>query len=291
MTSIPQRVINVTFEIGIGPLGDQPPKEKYSYQGLRVSANIVEAGGFAGNPIGQFTIFGMPPSEMNKVSMLGINQFQYRGNYITVEAGDTVNGTAMVFRGLISDAYIDFEAAPDAALQVTANDGMMEQIKAIPVTSYNGPVSAETIMAALAKQIGYAFENNGVNVVLSSAYFNGPALAQIQACAQHANINYQLRQNVLAIWPKSKARGFPIPTISPQTGMIGYPAYVSYGIGLRTIYNPAIIMGNPIKVQSSLQAACGTWNVFQLAHTLESQTPHGLWESQLIATRAQEAGQ
>jgi hypothetical protein len=71
--------------------------------------------------------------------------------------------------------------------------------------------------------------------------------------------------------------------------MIGYPSFASNGLALRTIFNPGIICGNNIKVESSLQAACGEWVVFQLSHTLESQTPHGLWESQIYAFHTDQA--
>ncbi len=278
-----QRLIDVTFSIGTGTDGTgKPVVTKYS--GLRVSANIVEAGG-VNVPTGQFTIYGMTPDDMNKVSSLGLVYLRTRKNTITVEAGDAINGMSQVFQGIIGEAYVDFGGAPDAALQVTSFDGLIQTLQPVAPTSYNGSAPVASIMAILAAQIGYAFENNGVSSVLSNPYFSGTAKDQIQACAQAANINYQMRQGLLAIWPKSGNRGFPIPTVSPESGLIGYPTYASNGIVFRTVFNPAIIAGNQVKLQSSLPQAVGNWNVYQISHSLESNTPHGSWESEVYVLR------
>jgi hypothetical protein len=39
--------------------------------------------------------------------------------------------------------------------------------------------------------------------------------------------------------------------------MVGYPAYTSTGVIVRSIYNPSIGFGHKIEVQSDLQDACG----------------------------------
>ncbi len=284
--SITERLIDVSFSLGTGPTG-QGAGETYTYSGLRVTANIVEAGGFI-SPTGQFTIYGMPPAEMNKISSLGLYALRARNNVITVSAGDAVNGMSQVFSGQILEAYIDFANAPDAAFQVSSLDALNVQLSPATATGFNGGVPVATIMQTLATQMGYSFQNNGVTSLLSNPYFPGSLADQVKACAVAANINYQMRQGVLAIWPKYSPRGGAIPTISPETGMIGYPSFASNGLALRTLFNPEIMIGGQVNVQSSLTAACGNWMIFQLAHTLESQTPNGMWESQIYAMHSLE---
>ena len=80
------------------------------------------------------------------------------------------------------------------------------------------------------------------------------------------------------------SRNGSAPIVSPQTGMIGYPAYTAYGIMLKTIFNPSIGFGQQIQVQSSLQPACGNWAVYGLDHALDEEMPdNGLWESDILA--------
>jgi hypothetical protein len=66
-------------------------------------------------------------------------------------------------------------------------------------------------------------------------------------------------------------------------------AYASNGLTLSTIFNPAIIPGGKIQVQSSIPAACGTWVVYAMSHTLESKTPDGQWRTDVMAFTAQAA--
>lgn len=281
---ITERLINLTFAIGTGNYGDGTPVVT-NYSGLRVSANIVEPGGAGAIPTGQFAIYGMTLSDINKISSLGLYYARARNDVITVTAGDAVNGMSQVFNGLITEAYGEFSESGDSALMVTSMDGLLEALKPVAPTSFNGSAPVASIMALLAAQMNYKFENNGVNVVLSNPYFAGTAKAQVEACATAANINYVMRQGLLAIWPNDGVRGFPVPTISPSTGLIGYPSFASSGIAIKTIFNPAIIVGNNINLQSSLQAACGTWTVVTMSHTLESSMPHGQWESEIFAIR------
>jgi hypothetical protein len=65
--------------------------------------------------------------------------------------------------------------------------------------------------------------------------------------------------------------------ISPETGLVGYPAYTGQGIALRTLYNPSVGYGSEINVESILTPACGTWVVNRLAYDLESKVPDGNW--------------
>ena len=280
------RRIDVTLNIGKGANGEGG-FDSYSYSGLRVSAQIVVPGGVFTTATGQFSIYGLPLSEMNKLSSLGLSSVRQRNNTIQVSAGDAVSGTSTVFYGTITEGFADFEGAPDAAFQVQSLAGGLQKIKPTPPTSYKGAVDVATILAGLAKQIGYAFENNGVSVILRDPYLPGTAFDQIHNAAEAADINILLdeRQYTVAIWPKTGSRGGaePKPLISPSTGMVGYPSFAANGLALKTIFNPAIRVGGLVTVKSELTAACGDWAVFTMSHALESQTQGGSWFSQIWA--------
>jgi hypothetical protein len=142
------------------------------------------------------------------------------------------------------------------------------------------------IMASLAKQMNYNFQNYGVKVTLANPYFPGTAMAQMAAVADAANI-YAFIENdeTLVIVPKDGARGDEVPVISVDTGMIGYPNAIAPGwISLRTLYNPAIRFMGQINVKSSITAVNGLWRVRRMMHSLESEMPNGQWETDIDAS-------
>ena len=149
--------------------------------------------------------------------------------------------------------------------------------------SFKGAADVAGIMSSLAGLMGYSFENNGVQATLSNPYLHGTAYRQAEKCAHDADINWTLDNGKLAIWPKGKARAGDTPLISKDTGMVGYPGYNKQGIMVTTLFNPAIVYGSMIQVQSSLTPACGKWIVYTLVHDLASETTDGPWFTQMLA--------
>lgn len=248
--------------------------------GLRMSARINKAGGYSDSTM-DLTIYGMTKDVMNRLSTLGMQINLVPKNGITLSAGDD-NGVATVFVGYIIAAYIDFRGAPNVGFHITAHT--MAPAKPAKASSFKGATSVSTIMSGLAAQMGLKFENSGVDVMLQSPYFSGDAKTQARAVVEHANINWNSGDNgVLAIWPKNGKRGDQAPLISPSTGMIGYPTYDAYGIVLRTVFNPAVGLGGQVVVESDLQPASGTWNVYSIDLLLDAQVPHGSWEMSILA--------
>lgn len=278
-----KRRVDVTFTIGTGDLGEGTPST-VTLTGLRVSANIVKAGGASlGN--GQLRIMGMTLSHMNQVSTLGLTVMVVRKNTVSVTAGDDVSGMALVFEGTIFEAWADFQGAPEVVFNVVASTGLYDAVKPVPPSSYSGGADVAVIMSNLAEQMNFVFENSGVSVQLSNPYFPGTAREQAERCAKAADINMIMDDKTLAIWPKGTARGTEKVSLSPETGMVGYPTYTSNGIAVTCLFNPSIRFGGKIEVKSSLTPACGEWVVQTLAHSLESETPGGAWFTSLTAAR------
>jgi hypothetical protein len=61
----------------------------------------------------------------------------------------------------------------------------------------------------------------------------------------------------LAITPPGPARAGDPVLISPQTGMVGYPTFVSPNIVVKALFNPNVKYQGLIQVQSELTPACG----------------------------------
>jgi hypothetical protein len=247
---------------------------------LRMMAKAVNAGGAAMGEM-QLTLYGMTMSQMNTLSTLGMRVQQVPvKNTVTLLAGkEGDRSMSTVFEGGIQSAYADLEAQPDVVFRVVAKSGLPEAVTATPSTSYQGAADVATVLQNLAEQGGLAFENNGVSVMMPNQHYWGTLRNQIEQCAENADIGWSIDNKTLIIWPKNGTRKGGAAVISPDTGMIGYPAYTAMGIRVRSLYNPAIRFQGEIEVVSSLKLPRTKWTVYKLEHDLSSQYPRGPWET------------
>ena len=287
--SFAKRLMNVSIDLGKGPHGADGSTNITFYQ-PRVLARI-ERTGMPGYSTASMRLFGLSLDHMNAISRLGKPKTYERNNKVTLLAGDSESGVGIVFTGTIQEAWTDFNAAPDVAVDISAVSGTIDATKPVPPTSYAGAVDAATVLSGLAILMGYGFINHGVSVILSNPYYPGTARDQANRCIDAADIYAVIddQSHTLEIWPKDGSRAQPgngeIPSISPATGMVGYPGYTEGGIILRTLYNPALRFGGQVQVSSSLPPGNGTWIICRLSHQLESEQPGGAWFSDLEAYR------
>jgi hypothetical protein len=102
------------------------------------------------------------------------------------------------------------------------------------------------------------------------------------ATARQAGIGFTVDNDTLAIWPRNGARGGTIPLITPETGLVGYPSYMSQAVRIKMVYNPSIRFGGYVKIDKSIiTPANGTWRVAELLHDLVSDMPGGAWFTEL----------
>ena len=150
-----------------------------------------------------------------------------------------------------------------------------------PPVSYPGTVPVSKMIGQVAQGIGLKLENNGVTATLSDHYLAGSPLDQIQDVCEASNTSYIIENNVLAIWPQSQYRSSQQnpPTISKNTGLVGYPEYTNFGINFKKILDPSIKFAQNIVMQSDLKKPSGTWTVYNIAHQFESQIEDGEWFS------------
>ena len=253
--------------------------------GRRISARITKAGGAS---LGQaeIRIYNLPLSVMNQLSTLGTPLiYQVGRNTVVVEAGDDIDGMAVIFQGTINTAFATFDESGNATFSITAQVGELNAAASTDATSFNGTAAVATIMASLAQRGSYNFVNNGVTVSLAYPYFSGSILDQIKTCAAAGGVQWFIDDttNTLHIWPTGGNRDGLIPEVSAATGMVGYPSYTSNGISVRTLYNPSIGFGAKISLKSILTPAEKIWVVYYLDYDLECQEPGGPWFTNLEA--------
>jgi len=275
-----RRKIDVTFRLGQGSFGEDGFDE-VKLSGHRAQANVTTGDGVTSAELA-LRIYGIPDEVMKKLTILNQDYAQRLGkriNYVTVEAGDEGGSMSIVFTGGISEGWADFSDPPGGSFIVMATTALVDRYRMTEPTSFSGPVDAAIVMQTIASKMQRRFENNGVSVALSSAYFYGSAYDQMQDCRRAGDFNAMIdpQNGNLVIWPRNEARRAQIPLISKDTGMVGYPAFTQFGVKATTLYNPALASGGKCHIDSTVPSATGDWYVYLVGHDLEAETPGGKW--------------
>lgn len=273
MKSFTQKSLELTITLGTGSFGEQQG-DTVVLSGLRMFADLSSP---CGESMGaaHIRVYGMSQSMMNQLTSIGPIAQWKAGNQVRLAAGDEF-GMSTAFSGVIFTAWADYSAAPEVPFNIIAYAGFEASLK-MSATSYTGATSVADIMKSLAQSVSLDFVNHGVTTQLSSPYFSGDILSQIRACAAASRINYKIEMGALIIWPQGTPVPSPIPVISADTGMIGYPALSSQGMTVKAQYLPTVVLGGQVEVQSSLKMASGKFNVFNYVHNLSCLVPNGPW--------------
>lgn len=272
------RKINLSFTLGQGSFG-QDGSDTVEVTGLRTSCSITKAGGASMSTL-ELRVWGMPLDAMQKLTVLNKLAYeQERSNSVTVTAGDDESGMGIVFTGTIKEAWADASNPPEVAFIVSAFSGGLDAVRPVAPTSYNGPVAVDVIMSSIAAQMvpPRTLENSGVQTVLESPYLPGTLRDQALAVARAARCNMLIDEQVLAIWPLGETREGLTLSLSPSTGLVGYPQFTQNGIALTTLFTPSLTFGQRIEVSCPLAAANGSWTVAAVQHNLDAELPGGQW--------------
>lgn len=303
-----QKKIEVSFTI-FDSNGNQ---ETRTFNGLRVSCQIVNAGVEAGSMCA-LRIEGMSLSVMNALSVVQAGIIAQSNNTVTVRASDGGQWQE-VFYGGVTEAFVDLGGAPNVAFMVTSMSMSILSAVKISTTQFNGAVAVADILQAIATKAGLTFENNGVTAVTSgSVYYEGTAADQLYQVRRAFRIVYFVSMNTLRVWPYEFLADEQYQVeVSADTGMMGYPAYSQGGTAVRTLFNSQISFHTTIKLSSQYSPAGwlaangqisgvsggathlpsnGLWVVVNVQHDLQSETPDGQWTTYFEAARPDMAGQ
>jgi hypothetical protein len=287
-----KRKIDLTFQLANNvnapdPTFTETNSGTIKVSGLRVAVNIAQAG--MDPPSCLVQVWGLTFDQMNKLSTLGRKFPVNLPNRILIEAGDAQAGMTKIFTGQITAAFMDARGMPNVSFQIVATSMYFYQLAPAQSTSLKGPVNVATQMQVFARQMGLTFENRGVDMVLPSVHLSGPLADQVAELAAQANIWRNLELDRLTIGPlefnPSQFTDYgPIPLISPESGLIGYPTFASMGIEFTCLFNPALHLWDWIQMKSDLQPACGRWQIIHLSRELASEQPDGPWFANVFAT-------
>ena len=271
-----KKQLRFVITLGTGKFGSSN-NDTVTLQGFRATAEIDKAGGMMMGTL-KAKIYGVKQADMNSITTLQWKPQTWIPNTVEVFA---IDGTAetLIFAGNIVNAWADYQGMPDVFLHIQAQAAFFNALKAIPPRSFKGPIDTPSVMAQIAADLGYTFENNGVTTQLTDLYLPNTGLEQAKDLARAAGCDLYLDDKVLAITPPNVPRKALIPVISPTSGLIGYPTFDGVGVNFQALFNPGVTFGGSIKLETDVQQAAGEWIVTSVAHRLESEKPGGAWYS------------
>jgi hypothetical protein len=256
-------------------------KNTLTISGLRASVGIDMGGGYMGGTL-RARIFGLSQSDMNQMTYFAWMPQPQLGppNTITVTAVDGQT-TTLVFIGFIIQAFGNYQAMPEAFIDLQATATQAAQLLPVSPLSIASNTTIDTVMGQLSAQMGFTFENNGVQAAVpKGTYLGNTAFFQATSLAQAFNFDMYIDRGVLAICPQGTARYTPfVPLISASSGLIGYPYGNMQGIVFDTYFNPNLLFGGSLQLVSDVEPLSGIWQVINISHTLESIIPGGRWQS------------
>ena len=273
-----KKQLRFVITLGTGKFGSSN-NDTVTLQGFRAVADIDKAGGMMMGTL-KAKIYGVKQADMNSITTLQWKPQTWIPN--TVEAY-AIDGTAetLIFAGNIVNAWADYQGMPDVFLHIQAQAAFFNALKAIPPRSFKGTIDVPTVMAQIAGDLGYTFENNGVTTQLTDLYLPNTGLEQAKDLARAAGCDLYLDDKVLAITPPNVPRKALIPLVSPASGLVGYPTFDGVGVNFQAVFNPGVTFGGSIKLETDVQQAAGEWIVTSVAHRLESEKPGGAWFSNI----------
>ena len=257
------------------------------FEGLRTSCHINYGNGSV-MPNAQIRIYGLKMENMVKLLRVKWNTVESLQNMIQIEAGDP-DRMSIVYSGNITFAKPDFAGAPNIALVIESNTAIRHQLVAVPARSFEGEINVADAIKIICDDMGYTFENNGVDKKLENQYAANTALQQIQTIASAADIDLYIDQSTIAIAPKGHPREIDIPVIKPTTGLLGYPVPDLIGVQFTCLYDPALRFGGLVEIQDSIIEQCnGRWRVFGMVYSLESMMQGGKWQVDIKAATVED---
>jgi hypothetical protein len=253
-------------------------------EGLRMSATVQGVARLSTQA--DIRVWGMKREDMNALTVAWANPPIVRDHVVILEA-NTGDGFTQVFKGTILEAQPDYQNAPNVAFHLAAITGYFQKINAAPPTSYPDAADIIDVVGDLASKMGFtAIIAGNVNAFLSSPYLSGTYWDQLQQACQAANCDFYVQGDTILVTKQGLPRTQqPTVVLNQNSGLIGYPSYERAGLNVQCLFDPAIVNGSPVDIESVVPSATGRWYPYSVEHNLECNLPGGAWFTQMYCLR------
>lgn len=272
-------------EGGFDPGTGQSANTKVVHLGM--DADISKPGGKE-KPKCTLKIFNLPLDDMQVLTTLAFEPLAVKKNRLILMAGDD-ESLAQVFVGDITSAVPRFAADASSTFEITAITGYVASVTPAKPLTAAGARDVATLLEGLARQMGFAFINRGVSVSVRNVALMGGPMEQARQLADEARIDLIIDDGEMIAAPRGVLRQDDAegstPVLRDKTGLIGFPGFDAKGVVGRCLYEPRLLPGGPVRIESMVPKASGLWRVTSVSHKLQANYGGAsAWESSFNAT-------
>lgn len=254
---------------------------------LGMDADISKPGGKE-KPKCTLKIFNLPLDDMQVLTTLAFDPLAVKKNRLVLMAGDD-ESLAQVFAGDITSAVPRFAADASSTFEISAITGYVASVTPAKPLTAAGARDVATLLEGLARQMGFAFINRGVSVSVRNVALMGGPMEQARQLADEARIDLIIDDGEMIAAPRGVLRQDDAegstPLLRDKTGLIGFPGFDAKGVVGRCLYEPRLLPGGPVRIESMVPKASGLWRVTSVSHKLQANYGGAsAWESSFNAT-------
>jgi hypothetical protein len=198
-------------------------------------------------------IYNLNPQTAQKISGAEFTQLVIQGGY--------EGNFGLLFRGQIKQTpRRGRESAKDSYVDITAADGDSAYNFSTTAISLKAEHTApKDVVQTLIKGMGgipagYIPQLSSNALPRGQVYF-GLTRDCLRKFARDNDCTWSIQDGQIVFIPQTAYRPGEIPLITPQTGLIGVPEQTQNGLQVRVLVNPAIKIGQCIKLDSEINKA------------------------------------
>jgi hypothetical protein len=185
------------------------------------------------------------------------NRIRDEGARLVLQAGYDGN-YGLIFDGQIKQPRRGRVDSTDSYIDITAADGDQAynySVIALSLAAGNTPSDAvQAFLASMARHgisQGYVPELSTNGRARGRVHY-GLTRDELREWAEVEDVLWSIQDGKLTLVPKTSYIPGEVPVISPATGLIGVPEQTPNGIEMRVLLNPALKIGERIKLDSSV---------------------------------------
>jgi hypothetical protein len=189
---------------------------------------------------------------------------------VAIQAGYEGN-FGLIFTGTIKQRRAGRESALDSYVDITAADGdEAYNFSTLSLSLAAGATPTDAVQAFIKTMPGItqgyvpALSTNGS---VRGRVFYGATRDELRDFARNNNCTWSIQDGKLTLIPLTSYVPGDTPVISPSTGLIGVPEQTENGIRMRVLLNPALKIGQRVKLDSTV-------NALRLGLDVQSQVPN-----------------
>ena len=234
-----------------------------SFTGLACKVSVQKLG-LPDKNKASISIMGLSYDDMAAATTIAQQPFMFARNHIAIWAGEQGQSLTRIFSGNISNAWADFNTAPDPTMKIEAMTGGFASLMSQAPMATSGETKAADVVQQMAATSGFSFKNQGVDSALSNTVLSGSPIEKAKAAADQVGDDLIIDDEEMILLPKGETRQTAGGTIlvSPTTGMIGYPTFGNMTLSFKCFFNPSIQRGGLVQVESIVPKASGEWRGF-----------------------------